>query len=86
MKTQIWAIFFELTPEMLDAISGGVMTEKAEEVLDALISVLKKDTELNNNPHSAQEAIDFITKYCMKDKSFENVNAKDVTDYINKNW
>ena len=73
----------ELTPEMLEMVSGGIMTDSAEKVLTALIKVLRNDP---NATHTAQETIDFVTAHFMDNKNFEGVTEKDVEDFINAHW
>ena len=73
----------ELTPEMLEHISGGVMTERAELVLNALIKALKKDTAAEHTP---EEMIEFVTGHLMENINLANVTDQDVKAYVMANW
>ena len=74
---------FELTPELLEQVSGGVVTERAETVLNALIFALKKDTAAEHTP---EEAIEFVTSKLMDNVNLEGVTKQEVADYIRANW
>ena len=73
----------ELSPEMLESIAGGVVTEKAETVMLALIKSLKNDP---NKEHTADETIDFILGNCMDNVLFEGVTEEDVRGFVAKYW
>ena len=73
----------ELTPELLEQISGGVVTDKAETVLNALIIALKKDPTAEHTP---EEMIEFVTTSLMDKVNFEGVTAEDVADYVKAHW
>ncbi len=72
-----------LSPEMLEQVAGGVMTDRAEVVLDALIKALKKDTAATHTP---EETIEFVTSKLMSNVNFENVTEKDVEEYVLAHW
>ena len=72
-----------LSPEMLEQVAGGVMTDRAEVVLDALIKALKKDTAA---VHTPEETIEFVTSKLMSNVNFENVTEKDVEEYVLAHW
>ena len=77
----------ELTPDMLEQISGGVMTDRADEMLNALIIALKKDQEKNpEKEHTPDELIEFVTGHLLDNVNFEGVTAEDVADYVNAHW
>ena len=73
----------KLTPEMLEQITGGVMTDRAETLLNALIIALKKDTAA---AHTPEEMIAFVRDNLMDNVNFEGVTEQDVADYVNANW
>ena len=73
----------ELTPELLDQVSGGVMNNRAEEVMNALIKALKNDTKAEHTP---QEMSDFVIAHWLDNVYFEGVTAEDVTQYVMSNW
>lgn len=75
--------FLELTPDMLEQVSGGTMTERAEIVLNALINALKKDTTQEHTPESL---IDFVTTKLMDNQNLEGVTAQEVEDYVKAHW
>ena len=75
--------FTELTPEMLEQVTGGVVSDKAETVMSALIKALKKDTTA---VHTREETIGFVLSNLMDNVLFEGVTEQDVIDYINANW
>ena len=70
---------FELTPDLLEQVSGGVMNEKAENVMSALINALKNDKEAEHTP---EETIEFVTTKLMGNIIFEGVTEEEVADYI----
>ena len=74
---------FELTPEMLDQISGGVMTDKAETVISALINAVKTLGSPEETPESITE---FITTKLLDNINFEGVTAEDVAEYVKAHW
>jgi hypothetical protein len=73
----------QLTPDMLEQISGGVMTESGEKVLNALIVALKNDTE---KEHTPDEMIEFVTSKLMGNKNLEGVTEQDVADFVRARW
>ena len=73
----------ELTPELLEQVSGGVMNDKAEELMGALIKALKNDTK---KEHDQQEMIDFVIEHWLSNVNFEGVTADDVTEYVKSHW
>ena len=73
----------ELTPDMLDYITGGVMTDTAETIMRALIMALKNDTKI---AHTPQETIEFITTRFMDNVLLTGVTDDDVREYITTNW
>ena len=73
----------ELTPDMLDHITGGVMTDTAETIMRALIMALKNDTKATHTP---QETIEFITTRFMDNVLLTGVTDDDVREYITTNW
>ena len=73
----------ELTPEMLEQIAGGAMTEKADLVLNALIVALKKDTAAEHTP---EEMIEVVTTHLVDNVNLAGVTAQDVEDYVRANW
>lgn len=73
----------ELTPDMLEQVSGGVMTDRAETVLNAMIKALKKSTEEEYTPDSL---IEFVTSKLMENVNLEGVTKQEVADYIREHW
>ena len=73
----------ELSAEELGAVSGGTMTDRAETVLNALITALKKDTSVQRTP---EEAISFVTSRLMDNANLAGVTEKEVEDYVRAHW
>ena len=73
----------ELTPDLLELVSGGVMTDTAENVLHSLIVALKKDTAAT---HTADEATTFVIEHLMDNKLLTGVTTDDVKEYFATNW
>ena len=73
----------ELTPEMLEQISGGVMTDRAELVLNALIVALKKD---ETTVHTPESLVEFVTSKLMDNVNLEGVTEQEIADYIMEHW
>lgn len=75
--------FTELTPDLLELVSGGVITDTAENVLHSLIVALKKDTAAT---HTADEATTFVIEHLMDNKLLAGVTTDDVKEYFATNW
>ncbi|MBO7666928.1 MAG: hypothetical protein J6T26_00550 [Firmicutes bacterium] len=73
----------ELTPDMLEQISGGAVTDRAQIILDALIKALKKD---ETQTHTPESLIEFVTSQLMDNVNLEGVTEQDVADYVNSHW
>ena len=76
-------IIRELTPEMLENIVGGVVTDKAENVMLALIKALKNDP---TTEHTADETINFLIGNCIDNVLFEGVTEEDIRGFVTKYW
>ena len=73
----------ELGAEELGAVSGGVMTDRAETVLNALSTALKKDTSAERTP---DEAISFVTSRLMDNANLAGVTEQEVEEYVRSRW
>ena len=68
---------------MLENIAGGVVTDKAENVMLALIKALKNDP---TTEHTADETINFLIGNCMDNVLFEGVTEEDIRGFVAKYW
>ena len=73
----------ELDAEELGAVSGGVMTDRAETVLNALITALKKDTTAERTP---DDVISFVTSKLMDNPNLAGVTEQEVEEYVRARW
>ena len=73
MNNENFEDVLELTPELLEQVSGGVMNDRAEAVMKAMIKALKNDAQAEHTP---EETSKFVIEHLLDN----------VTNYVNSNW